>query len=123
MQAREWKFNLVGVGDRWAGHFDPGAAFHGVDRTRPTVLLSHNPDTKSHLAGHDWQLMLSGHTHGGQLRVPWLGATPFAPVSDKRFVEGLHRWNDRWLHVSKGIGSIYGLRINCPPEVSFLTLT
>jgi predicted MPP superfamily phosphohydrolase len=88
-----------------------------------TVLLSHNPDVKEEVAPRHWQLMLSGHTHGGQLRVPWLGATPFAPVRDKRFVAGLHRWNDRWIHVTKGVGNVYGMRINCPPEISFLTLT
>jgi len=88
-----------------------------------TILLSHNPDTKEHLGAFHWQLMLSGHTHGGQLRVPYWGATPFAPVRDQRFVAGLRRWNERWIHVTKGIGSVYGLRINCPPEVSFLTLT
>ena len=114
--------NLVGLGDLWAKDFDAQRGFrqraHGE-----TIVLSHNPDTKEHLGVFDWRLMLSGHTHGGQLRVPWMGATPFAPVRDKRFVAGLHRWNDRWIHVTKGIGSVFGMRINCPPEVSFLTLT
>jgi predicted MPP superfamily phosphohydrolase len=114
--------NVVGCGDLWAADFDAQRAF--AKRTKgETILLSHNPDTKDHLNVFDWNLMLSGHTHGGQLRVPWIGATPFAPVQDKRFVSGLHRWNERWIHVTKGIGSIYGARINCPPEVSFLTLT
>ena len=48
---------------------------------------------------------------------------PFAPVRDQRFVAGLHRWNNRWIHVTKGIGSVFGMRINCPPEISCLTLT
>jgi hypothetical protein len=114
--------NIVGLGDLWAEDFDARRGF--VERRDgETILLSHNPDTKEHLGVFDWHLMLSGHTHGGQLRVPWIGATPFAPVRDKRFVAGLNRWNDRWIHVTKGIGTVYGLRINCPPEVSFLTLT
>lgn len=115
-------FNLVGLGDLWAEDFDAQRGF----AQRPggeTILLSHNPDTKEHLGIFDWHLMLSGHTHGGQLRVPWVGATPFAPVRDKRFVAGLHRWKERWIHITKGIGSVFGMRINCPPEVSFLTLT
>jgi uncharacterized protein len=114
--------NLVGLGDIWAGNLDAQRGFSA----RPageTILLSHNPDTKEHVNVFHWNLMLSGHTHGGQLRVPWLGATPFAPVQDKRFVAGLHPWNERWIHVTKGIGSVFGVRINCPPEVSFLTLT
>ncbi len=122
LKCRDWKLNLVGVSDGWAGEMQPEQAFRPVDKTSPTVLLSHNPDTKETLAKHDWQLLLSGHTHGGQLRVPILG-TPFAPVRDKRFVAGLHRWRNRWLHITKGVGTVYGLRINCPPELSFLTLT
>jgi len=114
--------NLVGLGDWWAGDFDAQRGF-AERHDGETILLSHNPDTKEHLKAFNWNLMLSGHTHGGQLRVPCFGATPFAPVRDKRFVAGLHRWNDRWLHITKGIGSVFGLRINCPPEVSFLTLT
>jgi predicted MPP superfamily phosphohydrolase len=114
--------NLIGVGDIWAGDMDVPRAF----AQRPdvdTIVLSHNPDTKEHLAAFNWNLLLSGHTHGGQLRVPWLGATPFAPVRDKRFVAGLHSWNGRWIHVTRGVGSVFGVRINCPPELSFLTLT
>ena len=120
---RDWPLQFVGVGDLWAKTVEPATAFHGSVAETTTILLSHNPDSKEDIAGYRWNLMLSGHTHGGQLRVPWLGATPFAPVRDKRFVAGLHRWNDRWIHITRGIGNVYGLRINCPPEVSLLTLT
>ena len=70
---------------------------------------------------YPWDLMLSGHTHGGQLWIPFIGA-PFAPVRDKRFVKGLVRWQNRWVHVTKGVGNLHGMRLNCPPEVSLLTL-
>lgn len=122
--AGEWGLQFVGVGDTWAEHFEPDRAFRAAQSgdDQPTVVLSHNPDTKDAMASHRWDMMLSGHTHGGQLRVPWLGATPFAPVRDQRFVAGLHRWNERWIHVTKGVGTVYGVRINCPPEVSCLTL-
>lgn len=113
--------NIVGVGDWWADEMEADAAYRSVDRTRPTILLSHNPDTKSLLRAWPWDLMLSGHTHGGQLSLPGIG-TPFAPIRDKRYVRGLHRWNDRWLHITKGVGSLHGMRFNCRPEVSVLTL-
>lgn len=127
--AGEWTLKFVGVGDTWAENFNPEQAFgtaqaeSSATRETPAIVLSHNPDTKDALAAHRWNLLLSGHTHGGQLRVPWLGATPFAPVRDKRFVAGLHRWNGRWIHITKGIGTVFGVRINCPPEISCLTLT
>jgi uncharacterized protein len=124
VQVREWKLNLVGVGDFWAGEFDAPSAFaqvaHAPDAT--TVLLSHNPDTKDQLLPYAWDLLLCGHTHGGQLELPVLG-TPFAPVKDRRYVKGLHRWNNRWLHISKGVGNEWGMRLNCRPEICLLTLT
>ena len=114
--------HLVGVGDWSARQMDAQRAFADVPAGASTILLSHNPDTKAALAAFPWKLMLCGHTHGGQLDLPFIG-TPFAPVADKRFVRGLHRWEERWIHITKGVGSLHGLRFNCPPEVSVLTLT
>lgn len=118
-----WRLTLVGVGDLWADQMDAEAGFGrrrsgGADLT---VVLAHNPDAKAHLKSYPWHLLLAGHTHGGQLRLPWVG-TPFAPVEDKRFVAGLHRWDGRWIHVSEGVGNVYGMRFNCPPTISLLTV-
>ncbi|MEM6785055.1 MAG: phosphodiesterase YaeI [Bacteroidota bacterium] len=112
---------LVGVGDLWARDLDL-VAFDGVAADLPTVLLSHNPDSKQYVQDTRWDLMLSGHTHGGQLRIPITGGTPFAPVRDQRFVEGLHAWNGRQLHITRGVGCIGPARLNCRPEVSVLDL-
>ena len=113
---------LVGVADLWSGEVDGGQAFDEVHPGEPTILLAHNPDTKDVLAEHPWDLMLSGHTHGGQVLVPLLGA-PFVPVKDKRFIAGLKEWNGRQVYVSRGIGSIGGFRVNCRPEVTLLRVT
>ena len=115
--------NLVGVGDPWSEECRPDLAFAGSrDGRAPTVVLSHNPDTKDALLAHDWSLMLSGHTHGGQVFLPGIGAL-LAPVRDKHCVRGLHFWNQRWVHITKGVGNLHGLRLNCRPEISLLTLT
>lgn len=116
-----WPLVVAGLGDLWSGELDLRAAFAEVPPTATTILLSHNPDTKTIAAARPWQLMLSGHTHGGQIRLPWLG-TPFAPVRDHRFVEGLHPWDQRWIHVTRGVGNLHGVRFNCRPEVSLLNL-
>lgn len=113
---------LVGTGDLWARELDGATAFRDADPNLPCVLLSHNPDSKDILARHEWKLMLSGHTHGGQLRLPLVG-TPFAPVVDKNYVDDLRPWNGRWIHVSRGVGGVSGgVRFNCRPEVNVITL-
>jgi uncharacterized protein len=119
-----WNLNLVGVGDIWAGNFAPWKAFASLHPAADsvTIVLCHNPDSKDDLQLFPWDLMLSGHTHGGQINLPGLG-TPFAPVRDKRFIKGLHRWEGRWLHITKGVGNMHGVRFNCRPEISLLTLT
>ena len=123
LNLRGWKLNVVGLGDIWQQDFRPEQAFASAstDKDCVTTVLSHNPDTKDGLKDYNWDLMLSGHTHGGQVSLPFIGA-PVAPVKDKRFVKGLHFWDERWVYVTKGVGNLYGVRINCRPEVSLLTL-
>lgn len=116
------EINLVGVGDLWNDECNPNAAFAKLNKSHPTVLLSHNPDSKDLMRDHPWDLMLCGHTHGGQVFLPGLGA-PLAPVKDKRYVRGLHQLGDRWLHISKGVGNLHGFRLNCRPEVSLLNVS
>lgn len=115
---------LVGVGDLWAKEMDGERAFRGLAPSAhdTVVLLAHNPDMKAPLESFTWDIMLSGHTHGGQLIVPISGETPFAPVADKRYVAGIRPWKDRLVHVTRGVGSCFGMRFNCPPEISVLDL-
>ena len=124
LEFRGHALDLVGLGDWWADEMDPVSAFSGWQREPgvPVILLSHNPDTKERLLPFPWDVMLSGHTHGGQLSLPFVGE-PFAPIRDKRFVRGLYRWENRWLHVTAGVGSLHTARFNCRPEVSVLALT
>jgi uncharacterized protein len=92
--AKGMRLHLVGVGDLWANELDAHQAFRSVPRNAPVLLLSHNPDSKDQLAAFDWNLMLCGHTHGGQVMVPFEGPR-YAPVRDRRFVAGLHPWGNR----------------------------
>jgi uncharacterized protein len=123
IQVGDVSLSLVGLGDWWAGEMRPAQAFRNLpaDKGVPTVLLSHNPDTKDELRDYSWDLMLSGHTHGGQLSLPFIGE-PFAPIRDKRYVRDLHRLGDRWLYISSGVGCLHTARFNARPEISLLTL-
>lgn len=90
----------------------------GADGT--TILLAHDPRRLTEAADLDVSLVLSGHTHGGQIVLPGLGA-----VAARRFpvVAGRSRRENTAIYVSRGIGTVYvPLRLNCPPEVAILTL-
>jgi hypothetical protein len=122
VDVRGRKIALTGLGDCYAMEADPRRAFDSsISSGAVRIVLSHNPDTKVMLEPYAWDLLLCGHTHGGQIWLPLIGA-PFAPVEDKRFIAGLYRWSNRWMHITKGVGNVHGLRFNCRPEVSLLTI-
>ncbi len=114
---------LVGVGDIWTWECEPTKAFPATVRPgRPErIVLSHNPDSKEDLAPFEWDLCLCGHTHGGQIGLPIIQGIA-APVKATRYVEGLHWYEDRLIHISRGLGNLYGVRILCRPEINLLTL-
>jgi predicted MPP superfamily phosphohydrolase len=88
--------------------------------TGPLVLLAHDPRRLTEAAALDVPLVLSGHTHGGQVVLPVVGA-----VAARKFpvVAGIARLERTTMFVSRGIGTVYvPVRINCPPEVALLTL-
>lgn len=115
------EIDVVGLGDYWSQECQPSQVLGSrYADTNPVLLLSHNPDSKGVLNGYGWDLMLCGHTHGGQLVVPLLGATPFAPVRDKDFVSGLKEWEGYEIFITRGVGNLHGMRINCRPEISVL---
>jgi uncharacterized protein len=117
---RDASLTLVGTGDLWNEELDARRTFSEVGPD-PVVLLSHNPDGKDLVAAYPWQVMLSGHTHGGQVVIPFDGPR-YAPVNDKRYVSGLKPWRDRQIQVSRGVGNVGGVRFNCRPEATILDL-
>lgn len=113
---------VVGLGDLWSDGVNPATAFEKCPAGAPRIVLAHNPDSKDYLSGYDWSLLLCGHTHGGQVVMPLLGPRVYG-VRDQRFLSGLGEWQGRFIHVSRGVGSLWGVRFNCRPEVSILELT
>jgi predicted MPP superfamily phosphohydrolase len=121
VNVRDQSIRLVGVGDLWSNGVHPRIAFEGVGPDDHAILLAHNPDTKDFVADFPWDLMLSGHTHGGQVVLPFIGAR-FVPVRDKNFIAGLKQWNGRQVYITRGVGNVRGVRVNCRPEVTVLDL-
>ncbi len=89
-----------------------------------SILLAHYPSTVFRLPAARVDLQLSGHTHGGQIRLPYLGCLWTNDRIARRMARGLHRVAGTVLHISAGIGVSRPLpvRINCPPELTILTL-
>ena len=104
---------LVGVDDVWTGRFRWAAAWRGVPRGVPVVLLSHNPDAALTPAGQRAALIASGHTHGGTIRMPWLvyrisrRLTGFGLISHSKYGTrhpyGLMREKWGWVYVTSGV--------------------
>jgi predicted MPP superfamily phosphohydrolase len=114
---------LAGMDDGWSGRPDLNAALQKAPTGVPVVLLLHEPDLIDETS-HDPRvsLQLSGHTHGGQVLIP--GKPPFfKPYLGKKYHQGLFKVRNTWLYTNRGLGVIsVPLRINCPPEITHLTL-
>ena len=120
------KLVLAGIDDLWDGCPDLDAALAGARRLSrsepaPIVLLSHNPDVFFEAAMRGVNLVLSGHTHGGQIRIP--GLAPLVRQSSYGLDEGRYATAGSELVVSRGLGADgIPLRVACPPEAVFLRL-
>ena len=114
---------LAGVDDWRRGDPDVRAALAGVDPATPRILLCHNPDAAEDLPGDlRIDVMLSGHTHGGQVHL-W-GHGPVAlPVAHHKYAAGLVAGPRCPVYVSRGLGTVgLPIRFHCPPEMTILTL-
>jgi hypothetical protein len=115
---------VCGVDDVWAGQPDLNAALAGVPEDAPKILLCHEPDFALAAAHRGFALQLSGHSHGGQIRLPLIGA-PLLPYLGVKFPLGLQRIENSQslVYTSAGVGvTTVPLRINCRPDVSLITL-
>jgi predicted MPP superfamily phosphohydrolase len=88
----------------------------------PVILQAHEPDFADQASQYPIDLQLSGHSHGGQIRLPLLPPL-YLPKMAKRYVWGRYRIGPLTLYTTAGIGTIgVPMRLNCPPEITFLTL-
>lgn len=86
------------------------------------ILLAHTPDQLPWAKANGFDLMLAGHNHGGQIRLPYLGALISPSRYGFRYAGGLYQEEPTLLHVSRGISGVQTIRLNCPPELALLIL-
>ncbi len=137
---------LVGLADFWSRDFQPRGVFAQINPDLPRLVLSHNPDSAKVLAKYRVDLQLSGHSHGGQVVIPGYGAVPavlrpirkhtpkaisnYIPylkecadvVQNWQWSEGWHQVKKNQLYVNRGLGTYFPGRLNCPPELTVITL-
>ncbi|MGG3310825.1 metallophosphoesterase [Paenibacillus lautus] len=115
---------VAGLDDAFWGQPDPAAVIQDLPDGMFKLLLMHEPDYADTTAAHSFHLQLSGHSHGGQIRLPWMGEV-ITPPGAKRYVQGLYTIGSRGmlLYVNRGIGTTQlPFRFLCKPELTVLTL-
>jgi predicted MPP superfamily phosphohydrolase len=114
---------LSGIDDWSWNATDWARAFEGLNKSLPTVLLSHQPSVLKFEQTKDVSLILSGHTHGGQITLPWFGAPARFLTKDLAFAQGLFRIGNVQMYVSSGTGVIgLPVRFGVRPEIAVLRL-
>jgi len=116
------RFWLSGVNDVVAQVADLDRTLHGVPADEATILLAHEPDYADYVAKFPVDLQLSGHSHGGQVRLP-LVMPLYLPELARKYVWGMYRIGGLTLYTNSGIGTVgLPIRLNCPPEITLLTV-
>ncbi len=117
--ARLW---IASLDDALYGRPDYSVALAGIPAGETVILLAHEPDVADDTAGYAVALQLSGHSHGGQIRIPLLGA-PYLPPLAHKYPFGYYRVGNLQLYTNRGIGTIVlPLRFDAPPEVTLIVL-
>jgi predicted MPP superfamily phosphohydrolase len=117
--ARIW---LAGVNDPLTRNADLPKTLHDVPAGEAIILLAHEPDFADQAARFPIDLQLSGHSHGGQVRIPFLPPL-YLPKMAKKYVWGTYQVGALALYTNAGLGTIgLPVRLNCPPEITLVTL-
>lgn len=114
---------LAGAGDLWEDHRNLDGVIGGIPDDECRIVAAHNPDTADMPRTRRVDLMICGHTHGGQVALPLLGP-PMLPVKNRNYTSGLKQSPSGCpVFISRGIGwTIAPLRLNCAPEIAVLEL-
>ena len=114
---------IVGLDDLWSPNFRPEAVLADLDPDAPAVVLCHNPDAADRAVWGGFRgWILSGHTHGGQCKPPFL-PPPLLPVVNRRYTSGAFDLGDgRWMYINRGLGHLKRVRFNVRPEFTVFRL-
>ena len=117
------KLYFCGVDDIRHGNVRLNDVIAQLEENAPAILLVHEPDfADTSAATGKFDLQISGHTHGGQVVIPYFGP-PVLPVSGRKYPSGLYKVGDMYQYTNRGVGTdTVAIRINCPPEITIFVL-
>lgn len=115
--------NFIGFDDFWGLNFDPNKALKDFEKSKANIVLCHNPDVCDlDVWGEYNSWILSGHTHGGQVKPPFL-PPPMLPVKNKNYSAGIFELtNNRTLYINRALGHLWQVRFNVRPEITIFEL-
>ena len=115
--------NIIGIDDYWGMNFNPNKIMSVYDSKKANIVLCHNPDVCDLNVWNDYKgWILAGHTHGGQVKPPFL-KPPILPVKNKKYSAGKIDLNDgRTLYINRALGNLHQIRFNVRPEITIFTL-
>lgn len=115
--------NFIGLDDYWATNFNPTIVMNAVNPEQANLVLCHNPDVADEPVWNNYNgWILSGHTHGGQVKPPFLDP-PILPVKNKNYSAGKYQLADgRTLYINRALGNLWQVRFNVRPEITIFEL-
>lgn len=117
------QLHVAGMDDVWEGHDRLDLVLDKLPESGAAILLAHEPDfaEESAFTGR-FDLQLSGHSHGGQVVIPFVGP-PILPYLGRKYPSGLYRVGEMWQYTNRGVGMVpLNVRLNCRPEITLFTL-
>lgn len=116
--------NIIGLDDYWAINFNPKKIMSQLNSEKANIVLCHNPDVCDLDVWNNYKgYILSGHTHGGQVKPPFLNP-PILPVKNKKYSAGKIDLNDgRTVYINRALGNLHQVRFNVRPEITIFELS
>lgn len=122
INVKETQLNICGLEEYTTGKLDPKAAFEKFNKNFPGIVLTHNPDAIKILSEYPGDITLSGHTHGGQINIPWMWKK-FTRIENLEFKRGYKRLiNHKQAYINRGVSSMMKFRWGSIPELTLITL-
>lgn len=115
------KFNICGLEEYSLGRVDLPKVFKNYESEQMGIVLCHNPDMLKKLAGYPGELLLAGHTHGGQVNLPFIWKK-FTKIENLQFKRGLKKIGSKWAYINRGLGGVMNFRWFSMPELTLITL-